>query len=145
MRRPEPETVTEERPKRLFTTNTAPVNGGRNYNGPKVAKFLVGLPATGQKDPMELYCNLTLDSEVTKLRTVSGGQFDWAVASERVTEAPKGSLSADGNRAKSAKAEGSLTARRTGRAGTKVGLSDPVVPSGRAIAQRIKATLGITG
>ena len=32
-----------------------------------------------------------------------------------------------------------------GRAGTKVGLSDPVVPSGRAIAQRIKATLGITG
>ena len=38
-----------------------------------------------------------------------------------------------------------MTARRTGRAGTKVGLSDPVVPSGRAIAQRIKATLGITG
>ena len=68
-----------------------------------------------------------------------------AVASERVTEAPKGSLSVDGNHAQSVKAEGSLTARRTGRAGTKVGLSDPVVPSGRAIAQRIKATLGITG
>ena len=68
-----------------------------------------------------------------------------AVASERVTEAPKGSLSADRNRAKSIKAEGSLTARRTGRAGTKVGLSDPVVESGIAIAQRIKATLGITG
>jgi hypothetical protein len=41
--------------------------------------------------------------------------------------------------------QGSLTARRTGRAGTKVGLSDPVVPHGRAIAQRIKATPGITG
>ena len=68
-----------------------------------------------------------------------------AVASQRVTEAPKGSLSADGNRAKSVKAEGSLTARETFRAGTKVGLSDPVVPRGRAIAQRIKATLGITG
>ncbi|EIW22387.1 hypothetical protein FA11_4657 [Pelosinus fermentans A11] len=68
-----------------------------------------------------------------------------AVASENVTEALKGSLSAVGNRAQSAKAEGSLTARRTGRAGTKVGLSDPVVPRGRAIAQRIKATLGITG
>ena len=68
-----------------------------------------------------------------------------AVASQRVTEAPKGSLSAVRNRAKSVKAEGSLTARRTGRAGTKVGLSDPVVPSGRAIAQRIKATSGITG
>ncbi len=63
---------THKRPKRLFTKNTgpcevvrrrigadacpvlegegagctpqpeAPVNGGRNYNGPKVAKFLVG-------------------------------------------------------------------------------------------------------
>ena len=68
-----------------------------------------------------------------------------AVASKRVTEAPKGSLRADGNRSKSVKAEGSLTARRTGRAGTKVGLSDPVEESGIAIAQRIKATLGITG
>ena len=73
------------------------------------------------------------------------GSLTGAVASQRVTEAPKGSLSADGNRTKSVKAEGSLTARHTGRAGTKVGLSDPVVPSGRAIAQRIKATLGITG
>src|SRR5699024_7122270 len=45
----------------------------------------------------------------------------------------------------SVKAEGSLTARPTSRAGTKVGLSDPVVPHGRAIAQRIKATPGITG
>ena len=68
-----------------------------------------------------------------------------AVASQNVTEASKGSLSANGNRAKSVKAEGSLTASQTRRAGTKVGLSDPVVPSGRAIAQRIKATLGITG
>ena len=73
------------------------------------------------------------------------GSLTGAVASENVTEALKGFLSAVRNRAKSAKAEGSLTARRTGRAGTKVGLSDPVVPSGRAIAQRIKATLGITG
>src|SRR5699024_8345448 len=45
----------------------------------------------------------------------------------------------------SVKAEGSLTARPTSRAGTKVGLRDPVVPHGRAIAQRIKATPGITG
>ena len=68
-----------------------------------------------------------------------------AVATERVTEASKGSLSADRNRAKSIKAEGSLTARQTRRAGAKAGLSDPVVESGIAIAQRIKATLGITG
>ena len=38
-----------------------------------------------------------------------------------------------------------MTARETTRAGTKVGLSDLVVPYGRAITQRIKATLGITG
>ena len=68
-----------------------------------------------------------------------------AVASKRVTEAFKGSLRLDGNQPKSANAKGSLTARLTGRAGTKVGVSDPVVPYGRAIAQRIKATLGITG
>ena len=45
----------------------------------------------------------------------------------------------------SVRAEGSLTARGTPRAGTKVGPSDPVVPCGRAIAQRIKGTPGITG
>ncbi|WLE14176.1 hypothetical protein FPL20_GE03933 [Bacillus subtilis] len=45
-----------------------------------------------------------------------------------------------GNHSQSVKAQGSLTARPTSRAGTKVGLSDPVVPHGRAIAQRIKAT-----
>ena len=73
------------------------------------------------------------------------GSLTGAVASERVSEAPKGSLRMVGNHSKSAKAEGSLTARPTGRAGTKVGLSDPVVESGIAIAQRIKATLGITG
>ena len=55
------------------------------------------------------------------------GSLTGAVASKRVTEAPKGSLSAVGNRAKSVKAEGSLTARHTGRAGQKCGLSDPVV------------------
>ncbi|KAK9081072.1 hypothetical protein Scep_031067 [Stephania cephalantha] len=79
----------------------APVNGGRNYNGPK--------------------------------------------ASQKVTEACKGFLGPDGDWPSSAKAEGSLTARPTRRAGTKVGLSDPTVPSGRAVAQRIKVTLGITG
>ena len=55
------------------------------------------------------------------------GSLTGAVASERVSEALKGSLRMDGNHSKSAKAEGSLTARPTGRAGTKVGLSDPVV------------------
>ena len=68
-----------------------------------------------------------------------------AVASQNVTEACEGSLSLIGNQAKSANAEGSLTARPTGRAGAKAGVSDPVVLRGRAIAHRIKGTLGITG
>ena len=54
------------------------------------------------------------------------GSLTGAVASERVSEALKRSLRMVGNHSKSAKAEGSLTARATVRAGTKVGLSDPV-------------------
>ena len=45
----------------------------------------------------------------------------------------------------SVKAKESLTERQTCRSGTKVGFSDPVVPHGRAIAHRIKVTIGITG
>ena len=49
------------------------------------------------------------------------------------------------NQSESAKAEGRLTARLTGRAGAKAGLSDPAALGGRAVAQRIKGTPGITG
>ena len=73
------------------------------------------------------------------------GSLTGAVASKRVTEALEGLLRMIGNHSKSVKAKEGLTARSTDRAGTKVGLSDPVVIRGNAIAQRIKATLGITG
>ena len=73
------------------------------------------------------------------------GSLTGAVASQRVTEAPKGTLRLDGNQSSSAIAEACLTVRLTSRTGTKVGNSDPAVPNGRAVAQRIKATLGITG
>ena len=62
------------------------------------------------------------------------GSLTGAVASQRVTEAPKGSLSAAGNRAKSVKAEGSLTESQTRQSGTKVGLSDQAVENGIAVA-----------
>ena len=55
------------------------------------------------------------------------GSLTGAVASESVSEALKGLLRMDGNHPKSAKAEAGLTATPTGGAGTKVGLSDPVV------------------
>ncbi len=62
------------------------------------------------------------------------GSLTGAVASERVTEAPKGTLRMDGNHSKSVKAEGCLTVRVTTRSDTKVGLSDPAVLSGKAVA-----------
>ena len=62
------------------------------------------------------------------------GSLTGAVASQNVTEASKGSLRVDGNHPWSALAEGGLTVRLTSRAGTKVGQSDPTVPSGRAVA-----------
>ena len=73
------------------------------------------------------------------------GSLTGVVASKRVTEASKGTLNTFGNRVKSAMAQGCLTVRHTGRAGTKVGLSDPAVENGIAVAQRIKGTPGITG
>jgi hypothetical protein len=73
------------------------------------------------------------------------GSLTGAVASQRVTEARDGRLRPVGNRLLSAMAKACLTARATAQAETKVGHSDPVIPSGRVIAQRIKGTPGITG
>ena len=68
-----------------------------------------------------------------------------AVSSQRVTEEHEGALIMVGNHEVSVKAQARLTASLTRRAGTKVGLSDPAVLNGRAVAQRIKGTPGITG
>ena len=66
---------------------------------------------TLHREPVEGHCQV--------------GSLTGAVASEKVTEALKGWLSTDGNRAKSVNAKASLTARETSRAVTKVGVSDP--------------------
>ena len=73
------------------------------------------------------------------------GSLTGAVSSKRVTEEFKGTLSLVGNQASSVKVEGCLTARLISRADTKVGLSDPAVLDGKAVAQQIKGTPGITG
>ena len=73
------------------------------------------------------------------------GSLTGALASQNVTEAPKGSLSLVGNQVLSVSAQGSLTVRVTARAGTKVGTSDPALACGSGVAQRIKGTPGITG
>ena len=62
------------------------------------------------------------------------GSLTGAVASQRVTEAHKGTLRMVGNHSSSANAEECLTARHTSRAGTKVGVSDPAVQYGMAVA-----------
>ena len=73
------------------------------------------------------------------------GSLAGAASSQRVTEEHKGQLSTVGNRTWSARAQAGLTARLISRADAKAGPSDPVVPRGRAIAQQIKGTPGITG
>ena len=73
----------------------------------------------GRRDPVSGQCQ--------------AGSLTGAVASQRVTEAREGRLRTVGNRPASVKAQGGLTARRTGRAGTKVGLSDLAVASGSAV------------
>ena len=95
------------------------------------------------------YHPLTFDvlTKITKrgLGQCLVGSLTGAVSSQRVTEEFEGYLGPVGNRTDSAMAKGSLTARPTSRAGAKAGHSDPVVLYGRAIAQRIKGTPGITG
>ncbi|KAF4380006.1 hypothetical protein G4B88_029998 [Cannabis sativa] len=81
-------------------------------------------------------CSSTPDPEMWIIQ----GTLAWRTspvrtgASQKVTEACKGFLGPVGDWPSSAKAEGSLTARPTRPAGTKVGLSDPTVPSGRAFS-----------
>ena len=73
------------------------------------------------------------------------GSLTGAVSSQSVTEEFKGTLSLVGNQASSVKVEGCLTARLISRADAKAGLSDPAVLDGKAVAQQIKGTPGITG
>ncbi len=58
---------------------------------------------------------------------MSGGEFDWGGRLRKGIGGAQRFPQTDGNHSKGAKAEGSLTATPTGGAGTKVGLSDPVV------------------
>ena len=73
------------------------------------------------------------------------GSLTGAVASQKVTEAPKGTLSLVGNQVSSVSAQGCLTVRQTCRAGTKVGTSDLATACGSVVTQRIKGTPGTTG
>jgi hypothetical protein len=62
------------------------------------------------------------------------GSLTGAVSSQKVTEESQAYFSVVGNHTMSVKVESRLTARPTSRAGTKVGLSDPAVESGIAVA-----------
>ncbi len=72
---------------------------------------------------------------------MSGGEFDWG---GRLRKGNGGAQRFPQNGRKPFEESKGRRELDCG-AGTKVGLSDPVVLSGNAIAQRIKATLGITG
>lgn len=74
-----------------------------------------------------------------------GGQFDWGGLLLKSNGGVRRCAQTGRKSVAEYKGKARLTARQTRRAGTKVGLSDPVVLYGRAIAQRIKGTPGITG
>ena len=93
----------------------------------------------------EYVCGLTLIPMKLGREHCMPGSLTGAVSSQKVTEERKGRFSADGNRMSSARAQAGFTARHTGQAVRKLGSSDPAVLCGRAVAQRIKGTLGITG
>ncbi len=67
-------------------------------------------------------------------RQCQTGSLTGAVSSQKVTEESKATLMTVGNRQKSANVKGWLTARQASRADTKVGVSDPAVESGIAVA-----------
>ena len=74
------------------------------------------------------------------------GQFDWGgLLPKRTGGAPWSPRPGRQSGNASAKVQGCLTARAIARAGTKVGFSDPAVLDGKAVAQQIKGTPGITG
>ena len=62
------------------------------------------------------------------------GSLTGAVSSQNVTEESQAYFIVVGNHKLSVKVESRLTARPTSQAGTKVGLSDPAVESGIAVA-----------
>ena len=108
------------------------------------------VPVSAGMEPMVKYhpvhvCDLTLTPVNPGKGQWELGSLTGAVSSKKVTEERKGRLSTDGNRAKSARAQAGFTASSTERAVTKVGPSDPAIPCGRVVAQRIKGTPGITG
>ena len=76
---------------------------------------------------------------------MSGGQFDWGGRLLKSNGGARRFPQAEWKPAVECKRIRELNCKTKSRADTKVGVSDPVVPSGRAIAQRIKGTPGITG
>ena len=68
-----------------------------------------------------------------------------AASSQIVTEERKGRLNAVGNRVSSVRAQAGFTVSHTRQTVSKEGSSDPAIPCGRVVAQRIKGTPGITG
>ena len=73
------------------------------------------------------------------------GGLTGAVSSQKVTEERNGWFSADGNRVLNVRVQASFTVSHTGQTVSKEGSSDPAIPCGRVVAQRIKGTPGITG
>src|SRR6185295_5562118 len=76
---------------------------------------------------------------------MSGGQFDWGGRLQNCNGGARRFPQPDWKPGAECNGTRELTATPTSGAGAKAGHSDPVVLDGKAIAQRIKGTPGITG
>ena len=76
---------------------------------------------------------------------MSGGEFDWGGRLRKGIGGAQRFPQNGWKPFKECKGRRELDCETDGSSRYEVGLSDPVVESGIAIAQRIKATLGITG
>src|SRR5262249_53702791 len=105
-----------------------------------------GASRRGASGEIPAWLDVVPHRRASRVGTVLIGQFDWGGllpnGNGGVQRCPRPGRQS-GNA--SANVQGRLTARPIGRAGTKVGVSDPAVLDGKAVAQQIKGTPGITG
>ena len=133
-----------ERPREpLLQVGTGPASflcsiGGRQRSGGASRRGAIGeIPPWNDVGPHR---------PMTWAGTVLIGQFDWGgLLPKSNGGAPWYPRPGRQSGNASANVQGCLTVRPIGRTGTKVGVSDPAVLDGKAVAQQIKGTPGITG
>ncbi|CAA7039572.1 unnamed protein product [Microthlaspi erraticum] len=124
---------------------TAQIEKTSNWEGDPPGELTVPQTDTGEQVEYTRALERTMSKELGKMTPIGGRSSHRKTNPER----PLFRLRVPNRRTENSGGGGTLraclTVRPTGRTETKVGHSDPGVPCGRALAQRIKGTPGITG